>query len=60
MPKLNSLTVTQDSINAPLISVDISMKIHQFVYIKQALFKFGCYLTFEFIFKSYKPANWLM
>ena len=25
----------------PLIHVDISMKIHQFVYIKQALFKFA-------------------
>ena len=41
-----------------LIFVDISMRMHQFVWIlKQALFKFGCYLTFEFTYQSWKPVT---
>ena len=53
--KWNSPSVAQDTFIATknfmqLISIDISMKTHQFVCIKQALLKFGCYLTFEFTF----------
>ena len=58
----NSALVTQDSFIAfqtfaILISIDITIKIHQFVCIKQAQIEFRYDLTFEFSFYPLKPDN---